>query len=150
MVALFKAFSIALVVLWSFASPVAAEPDASLVAAVASAQRLAEQGDERGQWTLGTYYEEGVGVPQSYAEALKWYRLAAERGYDRGQFSLGVMYNEGKGVPQDCIRAHMWFNLAAAQGGGLARQWRDALAKKMSGAQIAEAQKLAHDWKAAK
>jgi len=24
-------------------------------------------------------YEEGIGVPQSYDEALKWYRLAADQ-----------------------------------------------------------------------
>ena len=40
----------------------------------------------------------GYGVPQDYAEAVKWYRLAAEQGYARAQYNLGVMYDNGRGV----------------------------------------------------
>jgi hypothetical protein len=45
------------------------------------------------------------------------------------------------------ILAHMWFNLAASQESKIGRKNRDRLAKKMTPAQIAEAQKLARDWK---
>ena len=48
---------------------------------------------------------------------------------------------------QDYVLAHMWFNLAAAQGEKVATDLRDSLAKKMTSAQIAEAQKLASEWK---
>ena len=42
----------------------------------------------------------------------------------------------------------MWFNLAAAaQGETTAAQMRDILGKKMTPAQIAEAQKLSREWK---
>ena len=41
---------------------------------------LAEQGDADMQALLGLAYREGIGVPQDYAEAAKWYRLAAEQG----------------------------------------------------------------------
>ena len=30
---------------------------------------------------LVVMYDNGEGVPQDYAEAVKWYRLAAEQGY---------------------------------------------------------------------
>ena len=91
-------------------------------------------------------YDDGQGVPQDYAEAVKWYRLAAEQGLPRAQLSLGVMYFEGHGVPLDYVRAHMWFNLSAAQGMSLAPKNRDIVAKRMTPAQIAEAQKLAREW----
>jgi hypothetical protein len=39
---------------------------------------LADQGDARAQSILGLMYESGRGVPQDYAEAVKWYRKAAD------------------------------------------------------------------------
>jgi len=50
----------------------------------------AEQGDASAQNSLGIRYDTGEGVPQDYAEAVKWYRLAAEQGYAAAQFNLGV------------------------------------------------------------
>lgn len=97
---------------------------------------------------LGVYYETGAGgVRQDYAEAAKWYRLCAETGYDSCQLHLGMLYSRGKGVPQDFSLAHMWFNLAAGQGGTLAVELRDRLAASMPPSQIAEAQKLAREWR---
>jgi TPR repeat protein len=57
------------------------------------------------------------------------------------------MYAQGQGVPQDYVRAHMWFNLLAAQGYKGASENRDKAARLMTPAQIAEAQKLAREWK---
>ncbi|MDA0221360.1 MAG: tetratricopeptide repeat protein, partial [Proteobacteria bacterium] len=41
---------------------------------------LAEQGNAYAQSILGVMYYEGTGVPQDYAEAVRWYRLAADQG----------------------------------------------------------------------
>jgi len=57
------------------------------------------------------------------------------------------MYDEGQGVRQDVVQAHTWYNLAATNGDKPAAELRDALAKQMTPAQIAEAQKLAREWK---
>jgi uncharacterized protein len=92
-------------------------------------------------------------VPQDYAQALIWYRKAAEQGDARAQFGLGLMYADGHGVPQDYVRAHMWFNIAAgAQGASDASvrdsvKWRDLVATRMTPAQIAEARRMASEWK---
>ena len=59
------------------------------------------------------------------------------------------MYAEGRGVPQDYVRAHMWFDLAAAQGEPKAATVLEMAERRMTPAQIAEAQKLARDWKPA-
>jgi TPR repeat protein len=109
-------------------------------------RRAAEQGYARAQDRLGLMYYNGQGAPQNYAKALKWYRKSAEQGLNLSQVKLGVMYEEGKGVPQNYVQAHMWLNLAA-QGIEDAKLLRDALAKLMTSAQIAEAQKLAREWR---
>jgi TPR repeat protein len=57
------------------------------------------------------------------------------------------MYMNGQGVPQDLVQAHMWFNLAAAGGYADAQKSRDSVAAKMTPAQIAEAQRLASEWR---
>jgi len=108
----------------------------------------AKQGDALGQWYLGEMYAEGRGVPQNNVQAVKWYRLAAEQGDQLGQWSLGEMYYEGRGVPQDYVIAHMWVNLAASQGVENAVKIRDKIATKMTPDQIAEAKRLAREWKA--
>ncbi|MCH8240583.1 MAG: sel1 repeat family protein, partial [Proteobacteria bacterium] len=98
----------------------------------------------------GWFYAKGLGVPQDYKQAVKWYRKATEQGFDGAQFKLGTMYLRGHGVPQGYVMAHKWFNLAAAKRNvvaSLAREGRDAIAKKMTPAQIAEAQRLAREWK---
>jgi TPR repeat protein len=59
------------------------------------------------------------------------------------------LYGTGQGVPQDYVKAHMWFNLAAAGGHKNAVKARDMTAARMTAAQIAEAQKLAREWKPA-
>src|SRR3974390_141082 len=92
-------------------------------------------------------YAVGQGAPRNYPEALKWYRLAADQGYAKAQNMLGGMYGEGKGVPKDYALAYMWYNLSAAQGDHDGAILRDLIAKLMTPAQIAEAQRLAREWK---
>ncbi len=112
--------------------------------------RLAKIGDPRAQARLGWMYETGRGVPQNYYEAAKWYYAAADRGNGFAQLHLGLMYNKGQGVHRDYVRAEMWFNLAASQSTGDDRDYaarlRDALASKMTTAQLAAAQDLATAW----
>ena len=77
---------------------------------------------------------------------------AAEQG-DDAQTLVGVVYANGHGVPQDYVRAHMWFNIAAAAAGASdasvrdSVKWRDLVATRMTPAQIAEAQRLAQEWR---
>ena len=110
-------------------------------------RQIAEQGDAAAQRMTGIMYKFGQGVPQDYSVAVKWFRKAADQGYDKGQYSLGFMYDYGWSVTQDYVQAHMWYNLAAARGLEIARNKRDSLAEKMTPEQIAEAQKLAREWK---
>jgi TPR repeat protein len=114
----------------------------------------ADQNNASAQFSLGALYEKGYGVKQDYVEAVKWYRKAADKGDAAAQLNLGIMYYHGRGVAQDYVEGHQWLNLAAsrflpseAEKRGRAIKNRDIVAKKMTLSQIAEAQKLAREWK---
>jgi hypothetical protein len=107
----------------------------------------ANQGNAHALCALGSMHLKEQGVPSDYAEALKFYRLAADYGDGFAQNTLGIMYSKGELVPQEYVSAYMWLSLAAAQGVYNAEERRDRVAKKMPPAQIAEAQKLAREWK---
>jgi TPR repeat protein len=116
-------------------------------------RNAAEQGDPKAQRRLGSMYRDGKGVPQDYAQAVAWFHKAADQGLAGAQYSLGYAYEAGQGVPQDYVEAHKWRNLAASRA-SVANQkqyvkTRNALAKKMPPAQIADAQQLAREWLAA-
>jgi TPR repeat protein len=115
--------------------------------AVSWYRKAAEQGLANAQYNIGTIYLNGQGVPQDYETAATWLRKAAVQGLADAQGKLGAIYGVGQGVPQDYVIAHMWFNLAAASGNKNAAEARDEVAAKMTPAQIAEAQKLAREWK---
>lgn len=115
---------------------------------------LAEQGDAKSQHNLGVMYDYGRGVPQDNTKAVKWYRRAAGQGIPEAQVNLGIMYYKGRGVPQDYVLAHMWLNLAAARYPASAKKtlndavrYQDLVGSLMTPAQIAEAERLAREWK---
>jgi len=112
------------------------------------ARPLAEKGDPVAQWILGYMYEFGQGdLLKNHRSAAEWYSKGAEQGYSESMAMLGNLYVVGRGVPQDYLLAHMWFNLAAARLVLNADKARDELARIMTPAQIAEAQRLAREWK---
>lgn len=118
--------------------------------AAALLTRLAEAGDARAQAMLGLLYELGHGVPQDFAVAAWWYGCAAERGDANGQYLLGLAYDKGRGVPRDVVLSQKWLILAAAradrQEQAIYIRIRNAVATKMSLAQLALAQQLALQW----
>jgi len=99
------------------------------------------------EFDLGLKYQNGDSVHQDYAMAAYWFRRAAERGEAPAQAKLGHIYEKGLSVPQNNILAHMWLNLAALQGKEDAKSSRDIVAQRMTPAQIAEAERLAGEWK---
>jgi len=84
---------------------------------------LAEQGNDKAQFTLGLMFNDGQGVPQDYEEAIKWFRLAAEQENHKAQLSLGLSYKDGKGVIKDLEEAMKLVTLAADGGIPLAQYY---------------------------
>ncbi len=116
---------------------------------------LAENGDATAQSLLGLLYRGAPGLPGNAVESARWYRLAAEQGHAHAQYNLGLAHLSGDGVAQDDIAAYMWLDVAARgipkgpDGTNAASQRRDALAARMSAADIAEATRQAESWTAA-
>jgi len=61
-------------------------------------------------------------------------------------FELGMIYSTGREVAADLIAAHKWFNLAAIRGVKEAASYRQEVAREMSAAEVAEAQRAAREW----
>ena len=155
------AAALALLLALSLSGPAAAGPFEDALAAYATGdyatavslwRPLAEQGDADAQYNLALMYDNGGGVPQDDAEAVRWFRMAAGQGNVRAQNNLGVMYAKGEGVPQDYIQAYMWWNLSASRQTGPelradTAKDRDLLADLMTPEQLAEAQRLAGEWR---
>jgi hypothetical protein len=109
---------------------------------VAELQSLANLGEPRAQYDLALLYDQGLGVPQSDAQAFHWYSRAAEHGDVRAQYNLGLMYMNGQGMAPDLVQAYYWLSLALAGGEAKAPDARDYLAEKMTAEQIEEAKNL--------
>ena len=122
--------------------------------ALAEWMPLAEGGDATAQALLGLLYRGAPGLPGDAMESARWYRAAAEQGHAHAQYNLGLAYLSGSGVEQDDIAAFMWLDVAARgipkgpDGTNAASQRRDALAARMTAADIAEATRQAESWMA--
>ena len=116
----------------------------------------ADQGDAYAQSNLGLMYKNGQGVIMDYAETVRLFRLSANQGNPAGQFNLAIMFARGDGGPKDIVQAHMWLSLAVKGYGTSNTKGRDEamdilniITKYMDVAQIAEAERLVHEWLAA-
>jgi hypothetical protein len=82
--------------------------------------RLASEGDVEGSYSLGELYEIGYGIPQNYAQALKWYKIAFKRGKAEAATCIGDLYYYGQGyldgVLGDYEKALKWYKRAFEKG----------------------------------
>ena len=107
------------------------------------------------------YYWEGFAAYErgDYATALREWQPLAERGNAIAQHNIGVIYRRGEGVPQDSAQAARWYRKSAMQGKlaasraninderKMAATNRDNVARYMTPAAIAEAQRLTRAWR---
>jgi len=87
-----------------------------------------------------------------YATAFAKFTKAAEAGNADAQGRLASMYAVVHGVPQDFVQAYKWFNIAAStdtdkEERDRSVRSRDLVSGKMTPNQIAEAHRLAREWK---
>ncbi len=110
-------------------------------------RKAAEQDDADAQSNLGLCYEHGQGVAKDDVEAVSWYRKAAEQNNAQAQYNLGFCYAHGQGVAKDYMEGYKWWLLAAGQGNESAKMYITGLENEMTREQIAEGQRLAHNFK---
>ncbi len=75
----------------------------------------ARKGDAMAQNNVGYLYEHGLGLTQSYVEAMAWYRKAANKNLAQAQYNIGTLYYYGYGVERNTREAVRWFRQAAKQ-----------------------------------
>ena len=92
------------------------------VLAVQTRQRVkalrsrAAEGDPKAQFNLASAYYRGKGVPQDYAVAFRWYKMAADQGEPDAEDGLGYMYVTGRSTKQDYAEALRWYKRAPEHG----------------------------------
>ena len=106
-------------------------------------QKAGSLGHARAQESLGALYENGAGVKKSYEDAAHWYEKAANQGLVTAQASLSAIHLQGLHYAE----AYFWAAVAAAHGDTDAVTMRDRLAKALTPAQLAEANRRVADWK---
>jgi hypothetical protein len=110
----------------------------------------AEQGNPLAQVGLGYMLMDGSGDKPDLEGAVVWFNKAAEHGDALAMLALGTLYELGRGVTKDFVQAHKWYALASVDDGEYeqdlfdrAKRAKQELAKLMTPAQIAEAERLA-------
>jgi TPR repeat protein len=107
----------------------------------------AKEGDLGCKVLLAFCYLQGKGVPKDSVEAAKLFREAAAYGDIAAEAALGDCFINGEGVPKDYVEAYKWWNLASAQGDKVAKTNLSIVERLMTSGQIAEAQRLAQEFK---
>jgi hypothetical protein len=123
-------------------------------AALAIVRPLAARGDMAAQYVLAAMYDRGMGMPENHAMASQWFQRSAAEGYSQSMRNLGTMYRNGEAGRVDYVQAYRWYTLAIAHlvpGEADAdavqelKQDLNEVSPHLTGAQIAEARKLARD-----
>jgi TPR repeat protein len=71
-------------------------------------QKAADQGDGNALYRLGTFYNEGRGVPKDAATAFSFYLKAAQKGEEYAMRALTSHYYNGIGTPKDLTQYFHW------------------------------------------
>lgn len=58
---------------------------------VEKVRKLAEEGDPNAQYELAFMYENGMGVMEDKAEAVRWFREAASQGHEKARSNLSLI-----------------------------------------------------------
>ncbi len=82
---------------------------------------LAERGDHRAMYALGSMYAAGHGVEKNLKKAYKLFLEAAKNGRADAMYKLGLMYEQGVVVKQDPKKAVRYFRKSAKKGYPLAQ-----------------------------
>ncbi|MDL2269871.1 sel1 repeat family protein [Desulfosarcina sp. OttesenSCG-928-A07] len=76
----------------------------------------AEKNDVDAMLNLGVLYEQGIGVPKNFTQALSWYEKSGNAGSADGNYRAGLCYETGLGTTANLSTAMKYFEKAAAKG----------------------------------
>ena len=89
----------------------------------------AQQGYADGQYNMGVYLRDGVGVSKDIQSSICWFRLAANQGDVGAQGNLALIYFDEAELPKDIVTAHMWSVIASSSGD----EWAKKIMMKIQG-----------------
>ena len=70
---------------------------------------LAEHGHRTAAFNVAVLYEKGLGTPQDYREAARWYEKAADEGDLEAAYNVAMFYETGNGVAKNAEQARKWY-----------------------------------------
>lgn len=73
--------------------------------AVRRLRDAAHRKDPESQYLLGRMFEKGLGMPQFFAEAFRWYSLASEQGHFESKYRTMLFLSAGRGTRKDVPKA---------------------------------------------
>ena len=79
-------------------------------------QPNADRGAAWAQYELGCSHRDGLGIDQSFKEAVELFTKAVEQGDAKAQNTLGLFYRKGEGVDKSFEQEAKWITKAAEQG----------------------------------
>ncbi|MGI8602392.1 MAG: SEL1-like repeat protein [Verrucomicrobiales bacterium] len=94
------------------------------------------------QLNLGTMFELGVAVPQSYDRAMELYTLAAMAGRPDAKHMLARLFLNGLGAPRDSAKAYVLLSEAAIEGYQPAIETKERLEKDLKPEELAKAREM--------
>ncbi len=77
---------------------------------------LAERGDHRAMYAIGSMYAAGLGVEKDLKKAFELFYEAAQNGRADAICKLGLMYEQGLGVPKSFKEAARYYHKSAKKG----------------------------------
>ncbi len=77
---------------------------------------LAERGDHRAMYALGSMYSDGQGVEKNLKKSFELFSEAAKNGRADAMYKLGLMYEKGMGLKQNPKKAVRYYQKSAKKG----------------------------------
>tara|TARA_R110000782_G_scaffold266526_4_gene361038 strand:- start:2084 stop:2830 length:747 start_codon:yes stop_codon:yes gene_type:complete len=77
---------------------------------------LAERGDHRAMYALGSMYASGQGVEKNLKKSFELFSEAAKNGRADAMYKLGLMYEQGQGISQNLKKAARYYQKSAKKG----------------------------------
>jgi TPR repeat protein len=126
------------------------KPGASIGDLVSRILELASRNVPDAQYAVGLMLQTGDCLEKNLQGALELITLAADGGVDDAQRMLAFNYALGRSappeiglnLPEDVVRGYMWFLIVDDQ------KTLEQLRKRLSASQLADAEKLAAEWRA--
>ncbi|GAK44005.1 Sel1 domain-containing protein [Tepidicaulis marinus] len=85
------------------------------------------------QYYLGKMHRNGLGVPRSRVEGMRWLLLSAKKGYVPAFLELARIYAKGEGIAEEPVEGAMYLNLAKKLGTDEEREQANALQDQLKG-----------------